>query len=1221
LKGLQYMDENGHVPFKGTVGGQHRNHGHYSADIVRPMLKGLGFGENIINDVVWLVDNHVIFRRLPWKSYEERRRLFEHKYYHLLIALTEMDMSTGMSLGRDVEAMAKNRALRGEFINEMETRVPAPDEVLYYPLNTGSYSEAVDRHRAGIPCQEKYKRYFKEDGTPALYAHVCTAVPMPKEVMESELIVAAIGELRGLLPREKMPLVDVPHASLNPAAKEYNLCGNEDFTRVRVDMIKGYVENEIIPRYRNLLPFKIRLTGLSIMPANGRVAFTAETDSRRVAGNEVYDFFALNLNSYRQDITAEEFTQIEQYVQSWRDLPMGEFQVTRIPVTINLDVVYKDKFLAGYYDLVENRFVWNEEYFDAEGNYKAGSLDETLVERDAAGVAERPDGGMKLLSVNPAGAVLGMLGLGWLFSWMKSLVVADPLTAGIAVFIGLGICIGIIQRSALPVRYWEWRLRSEKGYGKWDFRIDLDYYKEFEYFAGLIGETGYHYEDLIGRILEDALMLVMGTVYVIMNRMLRYILGTKSLAIRMILKRRGISYVEEKALVFDNDEEISYALVHALAKVCDASSTRFFIRMLRSPFPNICVISLRALGSIGDRNVLPDILEMLGHSNFSVRIEAKNVARKIGVSDRQMSNGYCEILGISIAGDTKEGSRSDQVNMERPLSEAQSDALSGLIKMAPAKTNQYDMLVGVLKSRYSGVREMIVRYLGKLDDARVVSCLTGCLCDPSPAVREAAAGVLKSRHALTRDLDIIRYRNDLRCADYVICRTAAIALKGYGVLKEEVASLAIQNPSFLKKMSVVWIVEQVQRALGGLDSQTVDALRNGAGGKTLSAIIEDRANEAANSISIGEDFNVRLDRREEVVPESPWTLHHTKIIGPEGEIWDTEYDETGGTPAHTKHYAYLIINKKDSEPLRSSSPRVAIPAGAVECANAARAQVIETGNALIQNLNRAGLLSDMDAAELNEMMPTSQMSLVLERAIQRARVSDAALTDEERQAVQFLADNLDRFEADAIMVCLIALMRKAERANDKLVIMLETDWIPGIQNTKSHQRAAIGTLLREMGPLFGKINGVEVVHKDSDEFMNAWITRAETFMTDTEDFSNVIILGSKGSIGYIRNNVTSLLSVDKKPLLAEINTKLFDDYYKSHSIDSISEQLYMQIMEMLLITLEVAVRNPSDKPNHPLVDDYDPSNRIIYFLPLAEEMAYQLLRDRYEGKLKALRSA
>lgn len=127
MKILQTVDKEGHVGFKGNYG---RNHAHYSADMTGPILRELGFSEDIVEDVVWLVDNHVIFGRLNRETTEGKEALFSNKNYPLLLELNRMDMSTGMNKEVDRKALEENKMAEYDFrLNTLSSFLAQRDDL------------------------------------------------------------------------------------------------------------------------------------------------------------------------------------------------------------------------------------------------------------------------------------------------------------------------------------------------------------------------------------------------------------------------------------------------------------------------------------------------------------------------------------------------------------------------------------------------------------------------------------------------------------------------------------------------------------------------------------------------------------------------------------------------------------------------------------------------------------------------------------------------------------------------------------------------------------------------------------------------------------------------------------------------------------------------------------------------------------------------------------
>ncbi len=203
---------------------------------------------------------------------------------------------------------------------------------------------------------------------------------------------------------------------------------------------------------------------------------------------------------------------------------------------------------------------------------------------------------------------------------------------------------------------------------------------------------------------------------------------------------------------------------------------------------------------------------------------------------------------------------------------------------------------------------------------------------------------------------------------------------------------------------------------------------------------------------------------------------------------------------------------------------------------------------------------------------------------------------------------------------LIVLARKAQRENQRLIIGIETDWIPGTCDKGRLQRDAISPLiraiedigrsLRDMG-----INNVSILHESADALAGAMLKEAEATVTSMK---NMVAMASTDTINSEGFKVFRDADDNNRPFLAGINATELVKAYAEFG-ETTGKQLYIRLTEMLYIALELA--SGKDIPQLPAITFYDKQKRIVIFLPKAEPLEYELLREKYNADLGVLRAA
>jgi hypothetical protein len=283
-----------------------------------------------------------------------------------------------------------------------------------------------------------------------------------------------------------------------------------------------------------------------------------------------------------------------------------------------------------------------------------------------------------------------------------------------------------------------------------------------------------------------------------------------------------------------------------------------------------------------------------------------------------------------------------------------------------------------------------------------------------------------------------------------------------------------------------------------------------------------------------------------------------------------------------------------------------------------RAEFIEAGNRLITSLGpKAGVFT----GSIDKKMATAEIRQKVERtiaAIDNMKKDDVA--PETRAAVESLRKDLDRLEADGAVASLIAIARRANKENQKLIIGLETDWIPGISDRNSLQRNAITMLMKEIDSIGEALrsmglDNVEIVRGSGSQLAAAVLSEAEK--TDTR-MHNVVVMASAVTINS--DSFAALRNADEgdRPFLAGIDPTELVKLYAEFG-ESVSKQLHIRLSGLLYLTLELAAGK--EPPHTPMIISYDRKMRTVIFLPRAEPVDYEALRKLYKSEAMALQAA
>ena len=227
---------------------------------------------------------------------------------------------------------------------------------------------------------------------------------------------------------------------------------------------------------------------------------------------------------------------------------------------------------------------------------------------------------------------------------------------------------------------------------------------------------------------------------------------------------------------------------------------------------------------------------------------------------------------------------------------------------------------------------------------------------------------------------------------------------------------------------------------------------------------------------------------------------------------------------------------------------------------------------------------------------------------------------EAKVTMDLLRKNFNQFEADGGVAALIVLARKAKRENQKLIIGLETDWIPGLNVKNSLQSQAIAALMKEIGSIGEALesmglDNVEIIRGSGDSLAGAVMQRAEDSCTD---MYNVIIMASKDTVYSDNFKVFRDAGDGNRPFLTSIDPKKLSESYARFG-ESLRKQLRIRLSSFLYMTLEVA--QGKRPPETPWIK-YDSVMRILELeLPAAELIDYDALKKTYKAEATILHAA
>jgi hypothetical protein len=117
---------------------------------------------------------------------------------------------------------------------------------------------------------------------------------------------------------------------------------------------------------------------------------------------------------------------------------------------------------------------------------------------------------------------------------------------------------------------------------------------------------------------------------------------------------------------------------------------------------------------------------------------------------------------------------------------------------------------------------------------------------------------------------------------------------------------------------------------------------------------------------------------------------------------------------------------------------------------------------------------------------------------------------------------------------------------------------------------------------------------------------------------NVVVVASLNTVNSDSFAVLRNSEDGDRPFLAGIDPRELMDSYAEYG-ESTSKQLYIRLTQILCMTLELAAGK--EPPQIPIIESYDRNMRMVIFLPKAELVDIETLKDNYRAESAALASA
>jgi predicted NBD/HSP70 family sugar kinase len=298
--------------------------------------------------------------------------------------------------------------------------------------------------------------------------------------------------------------------------------------------------------------------------------------------------------------------------------------------------------------------------------------------------------------------------------------------------------------------------------------------------------------------------------------------------------------------------------------------------------------------------------------------------------------------------------------------------------------------------------------------------------------------------------------------------------------------------------------------------------------------------------------------------------------------------------------------------------------------NNERTEIVDAANSLLSVLRQGGIKIDGAPGSVNKKKATAEVKAKIESVISAVEsLGIGKVSEDARKTAAHLKTRMDQLEADGVVASIIRLARLAKARKErpakdegeKLIIGLETDWIPGYNDIDNPQHQAMNPLITKIESISGilrsmGLNNVVLIHSSSKELASSIIKEADKNNTN---LSNVVVLASMKTVES--DEFASLRSTptEKKAFIAAIDPSELERFFKENKDPTM--YLDIKILEMLSIILDIAAGK--EPPDIPMVRS-DPSGlslRFITLIPGAEIKNYEELHQKNFGRKTALAAA
>jgi len=244
----------------------------------------------------------------------------------------------------------------------------------------------------------------------------------------------------------------------------------------------------------------------------------------------------------------------------------------------------------------------------------------------------------------------------------------------------------------------------------------------------------------------------------------------------------------------------------------------------------------------------------------------------------------------------------------------------------------------------------------------------------------------------------------------------------------------------------------------------------------------------------------------------------------------------------------------------------------------------------------------------------------LKKIMKTAELKDSALSNKDTaEDVARIKKEITHLEVDGIVASALTMAMRT-KDDEKILMGFETDWIPepeekgfGQAGTKRYVKSICSVIKKELVRR-GLGGRVKFVHKDRESLATELLNIKNDGKTKISD---VIILASNSTIEKYSKQFDELKNErGKRPFITKIDPS---DIEAGEAFDG---KVYTaKIMEMLSITLELAVSGRDLRSNLSMVKSYDAVLRVLELIPKIRRVDYNECLTEYECKLEALRAA